>query len=83
MEYKLKIHPLNVKGKYYVDQNSCIVDNCCCIEAPKNFRLETDKYSDPNFGAYVFKQPETPEEEIQCKSAKAVCPSEAIHDDGV
>lgn len=83
MKYEIKIHPLNVKGKYYVDQESCIVDDCCCVEAPKNFRIDTDKYNESNFGAYVFKQPETPEEEKDCKNAMDVCPTAAIHDDGI
>jgi len=32
--------------------------------------------------AYVFKQPDTPEEEAQCREALKVCPTAAIHDDG-
>lgn len=78
MKYQVKIHPLNVKGKYYVDQETCLVHGCCCDEAPNNFRLDETDY-----GAYVFKQPETFEEEQHCKDAMDVCPVEAIHDDGI
>jgi ferredoxin len=33
-------------------------------------------------GAYVYKQPDTPEEEAQCKEAMNTCPRAAIRDDG-
>jgi 4Fe-4S single cluster domain of Ferredoxin I len=33
-------------------------------------------------GAYVFKQPETLEEEELCKEAMMCCPMFAIYDDG-
>jgi ferredoxin len=78
MENKIKIHPLNVKGKYYVDKECCIDHEICCDEAPNNFRMDEE-----NWCAYVFKQPETPEEEIQCKNAMDACPVESIHDDGI
>lgn len=68
--------PLNVPGKWYVD-TSCIDCDVCRTTAPNNFRANEDEgYS------YVFKQPETPEEEAQCQEAKASCPVEAIGDDG-
>ncbi|MCS7182319.1 MAG: ferredoxin [Thermoanaerobaculum sp.] len=68
--------PLNVPGKWYVD-TSCIDCDVCRTTAPNNFRANEDEgYS------YVFKQPETPEEEAQCEEAKASCPVEAIGDDG-
>ncbi len=35
-----------------------------------------------NGGAYVFNQPETPEEEKHCKEAMDCCPMAAIRDDG-
>ncbi len=76
MEYEVKIHPLNAKGKYYVDCNSCI-DHCCYDLFPKYFKLDEEFYT-----TFVFKQPETPEEEEECKEAMAYCPVEAIHDDG-
>lgn len=67
---------LNVPGKWYVD-TSCIDCDVCRTTAPNNFRANEDEgYS------YVYKQPETPEEEAQCEEAKASCPVEAIGDDG-
>ncbi|MGC8916720.1 MAG: ferredoxin [Thermoanaerobaculum sp.] len=67
---------LNVPGKWYVD-TSCIDCDVCRTTAPNNFRANEDEgYS------YVYKQPETPEEEAQCQEAKASCPVEAIGDDG-
>ena len=73
---EIKINPLNVKGKYYVDKETCLDHECCCDEAPSNFKM------DKEYGAFVFKQPETEEEEFQCKNAMECCPVEAIHDDG-
>ncbi|MDQ3799125.1 MAG: ferredoxin [Acidobacteriota bacterium] len=72
----IKKHPLNVKGKYYVDCNSCI-DHCCYDIAPANFKLDEESYQ-----TYVFKQPETPEEEKLCEEVVLYCPVEAVHDDG-
>lgn len=67
---------LNVPGKWYVD-TSCIDCDVCRTTAPNNFKANEDEgYS------YVYKQPETPEEEAQCQEAKASCPVEAIGDDG-
>ncbi|MDW8189774.1 MAG: ferredoxin [Pseudobdellovibrionaceae bacterium] len=66
----------NVKGKMFVDQ-SCIACDACVLTAPSNFKM------DENEGhAYVFKQPETPEEEAQCREAMEGCPVEAIGDFG-
>jgi ferredoxin len=76
MSSSIKKHPLNVKGKYYVDYDVCL-HHCCFDIAPNNFKLDQDCV------AYVFKQPETLEEESQCKNAKDCCPVEAIHDDGI
>jgi ferredoxin len=68
--------PENKPGKYYVD-DQCIDCDACRTEAPKNFtRLDDNGYS------YVYKQPETPEEEDQCKAALEACPVEAIGTDG-
>ena len=66
----------NVPGKFYVD-DQCIDCDVCRETAPKNFiRQEDNGYS------YVYKQPESPEEEGQCKEAMESCPVEAIGDDG-
>ena len=57
----------NAAGKYYVD-NQCIDCDLCRETAPNNFKRNEDGgYS------YVVKQPETPEEEGQCKEAKEGC----------
>lgn len=65
----------NVQGKYYVDE-SCIASKLCVDLAPNNFRMSEEGH------AYVFKQPETPEEEEQCRQALLGCPVAAIGDDG-
>lgn len=69
-------YPENVPGKYYVD-NQCIDCDQCRETAPNNFKRNDDAGH-----AYVYKQPENPEEEKQCKEAKEGCPVEAIGDDG-
>ncbi len=74
----MKINPLSAKGKYYVDADICLWCAMCEIEAPENFTLPED-YQE---GAFVFKQPETSEEEKQCESAMLCCPHIAIFDDG-
>jgi ferredoxin len=66
----------NVTGKFFVD-NQCIDCDLCRETAPNNFnRWEDGGYS------YVKKQPETPEEEAQCKEAMEGCPVEAIGNSG-
>ncbi|HQU81736.1 MAG TPA: ferredoxin [Pyrinomonadaceae bacterium] len=75
----MRIHRLSAKGKYYVFTDDCDICGMCEIEAPNNFKIdEKDCYN----GAYVFKQPETQEEQEQCKSAVFCCPTKAILDDG-
>jgi ferredoxin len=66
----------HVGGKYYVD-NQCIDCDLCRETAPNNF-----KRNDDGGYSFVYKQPESPEEEAQCKEAKEGCPVEAIGDDG-
>ena len=69
-------YPENVTGKFYVD-NQCIDCDLCRETAPDNFKRNEDGgYS------FVYKQPETPEEESRCKEAKEGCPVEAIGDNG-
>lgn len=62
----------NVAGKYYVDA-SCIDCDLCRENAPSNFAR-----SDQTGFSYVFKQPTTPEEELQCEEAMKGCPVDAI-----
>jgi ferredoxin len=77
MSEQIKIHPLNVKGKYYVDIETCLDHECCVYEAPENFKMDEE-----NWNAYVYKQPETEEEKTKFKEVMNWCPVEAIHDDG-
>jgi ferredoxin len=76
MANKADKQPENVAGRYYVD-TECIDCDVCRDTAPGNFtRQEDSGYS------YVYKQPENPEEEDQCKEAMESCPVEAIGCDG-
>lgn len=66
----------NVPGKFFVD-HQCIDCNLCRDTAPSNFKQnEAEGFS------YVYKQPESPDEEAQCREALESCPVEAIGDDG-
>ncbi len=68
--------PDNNSGKFYVD-TQCIDCNLCRDTAPNNFKQNEEKgYS------FVYKQPETKEEEQQCQEALEGCPVEAIGNDG-
>jgi ferredoxin len=66
----------NVAGKFYVD-DQCIDCDLCRETAPANF-----KRNDDGGHSYVYKQPETPEEDALCKEAMEGCPVEAIGDNG-
>lgn len=66
----------NADGQFYVDTN-CIDCDLCRQTAPDNF----DRNEDEGF-SFVFKQPETEEEEQACRDALDECPVEAIGDDG-
>lgn len=68
--------PENVRGKFYVDSN-CIDCDVCRDTSPANFTR-----NDENGYSFVYKQPETPEEERLCEEALTACPVEAIGDDG-
>src|SRR5207253_9145551 len=69
-------YPENVEGKFYVD-DQCIDCDLCRETAPANFRRNDD-----GGHSYVYKQPESPEEEALCKEAMEGCPVEAIGSDG-
>lgn len=66
----------NVEGKFFVD-DQCIDCDLCRETAPANF-----KRNDDGGHSYVYKQPETPEEEALCQEAMDGCPVEAIGNDG-
>ena len=66
----------NIVGKYFVDEQ-CIDCDLCREVSPTNFKRNEDGgYS------YVYKQPETEEEEVLCAEALGGCPVEAIGDFG-
>jgi ferredoxin len=69
-------YPQNVPGKYYVD-SQCVDCDSCRETAPDNFKRDEDGGI-----SYVFKQPESSDEEALCKEAKEGCPTEAIGDNG-
>ncbi|OFZ53359.1 MAG: ferredoxin [Bdellovibrionales bacterium RIFOXYC1_FULL_54_43] len=72
MAEKSKKWPDNAPGSYFVD-DQCIDCDACRAEAPDNFARNDERgYS------YVVKQPASPQEEAQCKSALEACPVEAI-----
>lgn len=70
----------NVSGRFYVAR-VCIGCTLCAEIAPACFRENTDlELSVGN--SYVYRQPETPEEEQLCREAMDACPASAIRDDG-
>ena len=68
--------PGQVPGRYYVD-TQCIDCDLCRETAPANY-----KRNDDGGHSFVYKQPESPEEEALCKEAMEGCPVEAIGSDG-
>ena len=62
-------YPENVEGQFYVD-DQCIDCDLCRETAPANF-----KRNDDGGHSFVYKQPESPEEEALCKEAMEGCPS--------
>src|SRR6478735_10558138 len=69
-------YPENVTGAFYVD-DQCIDCDLCRETAPANFTRNDD-----GGHSYVYKQPESPDEEALCKEAMEGCPVEAIGSDG-
>jgi ferredoxin len=67
----------NAPGKYYVTE-LCIGCTLCRETAPGHFRANKEEGVD-----YVFRQPETPQEETLCIRAMEACPMDAIQDDGL
>lgn len=66
----------NVPGIWYVDKK-CILCSVCSEAAPKNFKESPEGTHD-----IVYKQPDSPEEKLQCEEAMASCPVEAIGNNG-
>ena len=69
-------YPLNVPGKFYVD-DQCTDCDLCRECAPNNIRRD-DRYGQ----SYVYKQPETDEEVAAVMEGVEGCPTEAVRSDG-
>lgn len=67
----------NAPGKYYIN-DQCIGCTHCHVLAPGNFSMNPDEGYD-----FVFKQPETLEDEALCRKAMQCCPADAIRNDGI
>ncbi len=68
--------PENVPGRWYVDE-TCTPCRVCLDEAPQLLMYNADETY-----VYFFKQPETPVEETAAENAMAICPQNAIGNDG-
>jgi ferredoxin len=68
----------NVPGPWYID------DTCTpcrvCLDVPLAETLM--KYNDDESYVFFYKQPETPEEIESANEAMAICPQNAIGNDG-
>ena len=69
-------YPENIAGAYYVD-NQCIDCDLCRETAPNSF-----KRNDDGGYSFVYKQPESAEEQKLAKEAMEGCPVEAIGSNG-
>ena len=69
-------YPENIAGAYYVD-NQCIDCDLCRETAPNSF-----KRNDDGGYSFVYKQPDTVEEQKLAKEAMEGCPVEAIGSNG-
>jgi ferredoxin len=66
----------NVQGRFWV--STLCIDCALCPEiAPEHF---TSNLLEGH--GYVFRQPRDEREEALCREAMALCPAEAIRDDG-
>lgn len=75
-------HPKNIPGPFYTtdpdddDGEGCIACNVCYAGAPEFFA--EDDYGN----AYVYKQPQTPEEISLCVDQMDACPVNSIGKNG-
>ena len=69
-------YPENIAGAYYVD-NQCIECDLCRETAPNSF-----KRNDDGGYSFVYKQPDSPEDQKLAKEAMEGCPVEAIGSNG-
>jgi ferredoxin len=70
----------NAPGRFYVVR-ACIGCTLCTEIASANFKENTDLELAVG-NSYVYRQPETPEEESFCREAMDACPASAVRDDG-
>ena len=68
--------PINVPGRYYVD-DTCIDCDQCRATAPDFFARDHDSGL-----SYVHRQPITPQEIAEAEDALSSCPTESIGNDG-
>jgi len=68
--------PLNLQGKFYVD-DGCLDCDLCRELAPTVFTRNELGWS------YVYNQPTTQAEIDRCMEAVAGCPTDNVHDDGL
>ena len=69
-------YPENIAGAYYVD-NQCIDCDLCRETAPNSV-----KRNDDGGYSFVYKQPDSPEDQKLAKEAMEGCPVEAIGSNG-
>ena len=68
--------PLNVEGRFYVD-DGCLDCDLCRELAPSVFARDELGWS------YVKRQPTTASEIERCLKCVAGCPQDNVHDDGL
>ena len=76
MSFFTQRYPLNVPGKYYIN-DQCLDCDPCRETAPNNIRRD-----DRTGISYVFKQPTTPEEVAKVEEGVRCCPTEGVGNDG-
>ena len=75
-ESRFNRYPLNIPGKYYIN-NQCTDCDLCREYAPKNIRRD-----DRSGYSYVFKQPINQDEVDAVEKGVAGCPTEGVSNDG-
>ncbi|MDM8514643.1 ferredoxin [Desulfobacterales bacterium HSG16] len=80
MADKSRKFSMNISGRYYVEKD-CIGCTLCAETAGENFKINS---AEELFfeHSYVFKQPDTEEQEALCNEAMENCPASAIGNDG-
>lgn len=70
--------PENVPGPWYVDDTCTPCRVCLDVPLAENFL----KYNDDETYVYFYRQPEGPEEIESATETMAICPQNAIGEDG-